>query len=104
MSVYFWLLWIIEVIVLVLTYFVLIRPISKRKKQEKMQNMRENSNNVPVEQSPVSDFVSGEADNSKKTLCDGGSDFPKKIFCQYCGQSLSQLSEVYCENCGNKIS
>ena len=87
----------------IVLYFILIRPNSKRRQQKKMEKAQETDAIDSVEQSQVSDLNSEEVNNSKSGLNGGESNSSKRKFCPYCGQVLSQQSEAYCENCGEKL-
>lgn len=88
--------------VIIILYFLLIRPNSKRIKQER-QNKQENRSIEAIEPSSYNESSQVLSDYSQP-ISDANDPAPsKKKFCPYCGQSLSRLSETYCENCGEKL-
>ena len=87
---------------LIILYFVLIRPNSKRIKQER-QNKQENHNIEAIERSSHNESSQVLSDYSQPISDDNDPAPSEKKFCPYCGQPLSRLSETYCENCGERL-
>lgn len=88
--------------IFIVLYFVLIRPNSKRIKQER-QNKQENRSIEAIEPSSYNES-SQVLSNYSQPISDDNDPAPsEKKFCPYCGQALSQQSEVYCENCGERL-
>lgn len=88
--------------IFIVLYFVLIRPNSKRIKQDR-QNKQENRSIETIEQSSYNESTEELSDHSQPISDDNDPAPSENKFCPYCGQPLSRLSETYCENCGERL-